>query len=349
MKVSLIVINHNYASYLRSSIESCLNQSTSPYEVIVIDDGSTDNSHDVIKEYAGRVNYTLNSNQGHVASVNDGFKLSSGDVCVFIDADDILYPDCVRCILLYWEGSLSKVQFRLDTIDKVGKNQFMTFPHYPKSLTSEEIFRQSVFYGVYPWSVSTGNAYARSFLNEIMPIDSSRIYRSPDGYLNKIAPLFGPVKCIAEVLGAYRVHGSNAWAQDSKTLRPEPICRWLNFDKVLQCAFQEIADKRHVEVNRSLEIRSLQQLEYRMLGCRFNIKGTPYIDDSFLSLVGKGLLFLRSAPNVNFVGRVSWSVWICVLGFCPKFLVAAIVTSARGQIGRQNLFKKIVDLSRRGI
>jgi hypothetical protein len=115
-----------------------------------------------------------------------------------------------------WHKGLSKLQYRLDTIDAEGVDQRMPFPDYPPTLTSEEIRRRLLRFGWHPWPVSSGNAFARDFVARLTPICEQRIFKSPDGFLNKMAPLFGPVGVLNEVLGDYRVHGANVWAQSER-------------------------------------------------------------------------------------------------------------------------------------
>ena len=344
--VSIIIINHNYSAFLRACIESCLSQDLPPAEIIVVDDGSSDRSREIIEGFVGLVKIVLNDQQGHVASLNSGFFHSTGDICIFLDADDFLYPQCTKLILSRWRQSLSKIQYRLDTVDQLGVDQGMTFPYFPDNLTPSEVKRQASSFGVYPWTVSTGNAYCRQYLQSILPIDNKIIYRSPDGYLNKLAPLYGDILSLRDVLGAYRVHGSNAWAQDGKAVRVEPIIRWLKFDIVLQDAFIKHANIRRISVDNSRTIRSLQQLEYRLLAFRFAPDSTPYIADNALKLFRLGVCFLPAAPNVSVVGKFIWLLWIGAMSFSPHWLVKYVFLRGRGQAKMISLLNRLIKASR---
>jgi glycosyltransferase involved in cell wall biosynthesis len=93
--VSIIIPCYKQAHFLEESIESVLNQSYSHFEIIVIDDGSPDNTAEVAKRYPG-VYYVYQKNQGLSAARNTGIRLSGGEYIVFLDADDRLLPDALQ-------------------------------------------------------------------------------------------------------------------------------------------------------------------------------------------------------------------------------------------------------------
>lgn len=342
--ISIIIINHNYGEFLRGAIESALAQELSA-QVVVVDDGSTDGSVEIINEYGMRIVPVIKARGGHVSSVNAGYRASTGDLCVFLDADDILYSNCVSEAVRTWSEGDVKFQFRLDTINRDGVNQDMPFPHFAPDLTPEAILEQSRRSGWYPWTVSSGNVFARKFLEQIMPIDAERIYRSPDGYLSKLAPLFGAVRSSMSVLGAYRVHGANAWAQAAGEWSPATAIRWLKFNQALEVAFLEAAARQNVAVSEPLE-PSFQQLEYRLAAMRFAPSETPYVGDNRLNLFRLFSLGVMRAQNVNLIGRLLWLAWFSTLAIGPKGMVKAILVKARGQSGRSQIARSLIALAR---
>jgi glycosyltransferase involved in cell wall biosynthesis len=344
--VSIVIINHNYAAYLADAIESALGQTGGVPEIIVVDDGSTDGSAGIINSFAGAVKAIFKPAGGHVSAVNAGFAACRGNIVIFLDADDMLYPDCVQTIRQHWCEDDAKLQYRLDTIDGLGRNQNMVFPYFPPDLTPAAIHAQSRQYGTYPWTVSSGNAFSRVFLTALLPIDSDEIYRSPDGFLSKMAPLFGDVRSIADVLGAYRVHGSNSWAQDHRSLKIEPIIRWLDFDRVLQSRFTAIAASRGIAVCRQGNEHHTQHLEHRLIAKRLAGRSTPYAADWLPSLCIKSIRAAFHAPNKGLAGRAAWAVWFGFLTIMPKPLIARAIQRGRLQTGRNPFLQMIVRLAR---
>ncbi len=101
-KASVIIACHNYGHFLSEAIDSVLAQTHTNLEIIVVDDGSTDNTAEVASRYAGRVVYWYQPNSGPSAARNAGIHLSSGHYVAFLDADDWMEPDfvaeCLRAL-----------------------------------------------------------------------------------------------------------------------------------------------------------------------------------------------------------------------------------------------------------
>src|SRR4051812_24563460 len=97
--VSVLISNHNYGRYLGEAIDSALAQTYPRVEVIVVDDGSTDDSREVIARYGERVVPVLKANGGQASAWNAGFAVSRGEVVCMLDADDVFAPDKVDRVL----------------------------------------------------------------------------------------------------------------------------------------------------------------------------------------------------------------------------------------------------------
>ena len=93
MKVSVIIPVFNGALYLREAIESVLGQTRTLDEILVIDDGSTDSSPDILAAYGGRLTVVRQDNQGVAAARNVGLQIASGDLITFLDQDDLWPAD----------------------------------------------------------------------------------------------------------------------------------------------------------------------------------------------------------------------------------------------------------------
>ncbi|HEV8539750.1 MAG TPA: glycosyltransferase [Nitrospiraceae bacterium] len=88
--VSLIIPTYNHARHLHEAIESALAQTHPRVEVIVVDDGSTDETPDILAKYHGRVTSFTQTNRGLAAARNAGLRIATGDYVAFLDADDVL-------------------------------------------------------------------------------------------------------------------------------------------------------------------------------------------------------------------------------------------------------------------
>ena len=90
--VSIVVPTHNYGHFLPQALDSALSQMDVDLEVIIVDDGSTDETSEVIASYAGLVSSIRQDNRGLSAARNTGLAIARGEFLVFLDADDILGP-----------------------------------------------------------------------------------------------------------------------------------------------------------------------------------------------------------------------------------------------------------------
>ena len=123
MRVSIVIDNYNYEAYVARAVDSALAQTHSDVEVVVVDDGSRDGSMGVIRGYADRVTVIDKPNGGQGSAYNAGYARTTGDMVVFLDADDWLYPQAAAEIAALWRPGVSKVQFRLDMVDKAGTDR----------------------------------------------------------------------------------------------------------------------------------------------------------------------------------------------------------------------------------
>lgn len=205
---SVIVNNYNYARFLKTAIDSALDQTHAATEVIVVDDGSTDESRDVIAGYGDRVLAVLKENGGQASAFNAGFAVSRGEVVIFLDADDALFPTAVeQCVEVLGDASVAKVHWNARVADHEGTLQR---GHVRPSLSHGDLRETVLRAGPdgYGWPPTSSNAWARRFLERVFPIPLSVGHR-PDLYLATLAPLYGVVKTLEEPQGFWRHHPGN--------------------------------------------------------------------------------------------------------------------------------------------
>lgn len=120
--ISVIIPAYNCARYLDGAIQSVINQSFKDIEIIVIDDGSTDNTADIIKPFTGHIKYYRQENKGAASARNHGIKLSSGKYIAFLDSDDLWEPHKLAAQLNILENQpdFPVVHTNASTIDQDG-------------------------------------------------------------------------------------------------------------------------------------------------------------------------------------------------------------------------------------
>lgn len=212
---SIIITSHNYGRFLRETIDSALRQMHPRAEVIVVDDGSTDDSRAIIASYGSAILPIFKDNGGQASAMNAGFQASRGDVVLFLDSDDVLLPAALeKSVPLLLDPSIVKVHWPLWKVGPQGRKTGGVFPTIPPA---EGIVREAVLRGgseSYAWPPTSGNLWSRSFLEAIFPIPETEFTTCPDLYLSVLAPLFGAIKSLPEPQGFWRLHGeNNSWRE----------------------------------------------------------------------------------------------------------------------------------------
>lgn len=212
--VSIIIDNYNYGRFLKDAIETALAQTYRSTEVIVVDDGSTDNSKEVMANYGDRILSVLKENAGQASAFNAGFGMSRGDILLFLDSDDTLLSGAVATAVSFFiDAGFVKVQWPLWEIDERGDKTGRIVPGSP--LVEGDLRDLVIRTG--PTSASnaptSGNAWSRKFLEKVFPVPEAEDKHCADAYLFTLAPLFGPIKSMLEPLGCYRVHQHNYYSR----------------------------------------------------------------------------------------------------------------------------------------
>lgn len=212
MLVSVIISNYNYGRYIADAIQSVLVQNFSNIEIIVVDDGSTDNSAQVIRRFHDQIALVFSDHEGHAAALNKGFSKSSGDAVIFLDADDWLLEGAIEKLTNPFRGnpSLVKTQGYLNVVDEAGNSTGRVIPRVltPSGDYSERTLNRGPWTCRHAWT--SGNAWSRWFLETVFPLPEGVGVKSrPDGCLNTVSTLFGPIVSLKAPVACYRIHGSN--------------------------------------------------------------------------------------------------------------------------------------------
>ena len=207
--VSIVVTSYNYGRYLTECLDSALGQTHSPCEVIVIDDGSKDNSPEIIRSYGNRLKSVLKTNEGPASSWNLGFSLSGGTFVLFLDSDDVLLPNAIATALPCFEKpGVVRVQWPLIQIDEHSRR---TGGMIPGTELHEGNLRDALLRNgpaSYMSSPTSGNLWRRAFLDQVLPVPP-QFKLMCDAYLMTMSPLHGEIRALREPLSLYRTHGKN--------------------------------------------------------------------------------------------------------------------------------------------
>ena len=204
-KFTIVICNYNHARFLAGAIDSSLSQDYPETRVLVIDDGSTDGSREVIESYGNRIEAVYKQNGGQVSAYNDAVNIIDTEFVILLDSDDLLYNNAVSEVMEALEaGDFVKVQFRLDVVDSAGKPLGTYVPHSAAPVDCGSLLRRG---WLYPSPPASGNAYRTSALKKIFPVPEASTNRyGADFYAIYGIALLGGIATIPKSLGAYRVH-----------------------------------------------------------------------------------------------------------------------------------------------
>jgi glycosyltransferase involved in cell wall biosynthesis len=209
--VSILVNNFNYGQYVATAIRSALEQDYVLTEVIVVDDGSTDESRERISHFGSQITKIFKDNGGQASALNLGIAEAHGEFILILDSDDYLLPNAISaCVRSFPEG-YAHIYFRLNAIDTLGNfdaklNFAIPFVEFDGDAIAA-VAKGSSF----PATVTTANFFRTSILKTIVPIPEREWRICADNYISILSATQGPIRSINETLGAYRLHGANSW------------------------------------------------------------------------------------------------------------------------------------------
>ena len=211
--VSVVVTNHDYGRFLGQALDSALTQEYEPVEVVVVDDGSTDDSRDVLRPFSAQVTTLFGTYGGQAAAANAGVAASSGDVVILLDADDVLLPSAAgRAAAALDVPGAVKVHWPVETVDASGRSLGGRLPLDPLPAGDLRAHLLDVGPGAVTFPPTSGNAWTRAFLSRVMPAPAGQYRIGLDAYLAGLAPLYGVIDADEEPHSLYRLHPSGNWS-----------------------------------------------------------------------------------------------------------------------------------------
>ena len=318
-KVSVIINNFNYGEFLGSCIESALGQTYENVEVIVSDDGSTDNSRAIIESYGSSIIASFKVNGGQASALNAGYKMSSGELVIFLDADDALSPSCVSEVVRHWQPDLMKLHFNLAIIDASGKPTGR--PYLRPPLPRGDLRQQLVTEGAVVSMPMSGNAFPRGLLDQIMPMPEKGWERGADVYLFNLAALSGPVGAIDETLGGYRLHEHNmsAMVKEGK-LNKVGLLVFLQREIMTDQSLASYGQKIGVRYRLGTLTGSLPHLQQLFLHEKLFKEDGHFKEARLLKLFTTYLKLLLSSKSLSLYKKPIIAIWSLFVLLLPKSL-----------------------------
>ena len=215
--VSVLVPNKDYGRFLPEALESVRTQTYGNLEVIVCDDGSTDDSVEVATSFAERdERFSLERhevNRGQGAGFNTAFGRARGEIVAFLDADDTFAPGKLETVVAaLGDGQVGAVVHPLMVTDGGGApiQRIPALTRFEDGWLAPRVLRRG---GRWRWVPTSGLTMRRTVADLVFPMPEEGFSSSADTFFLMLVPLLTPVVSVDDVLGTYRRHGANVYAR----------------------------------------------------------------------------------------------------------------------------------------
>lgn len=235
--ITFIVTSFNYERYIVKTLESIKNQTYENLEIVVVDDKSSDNSVEKVKDFAknnSQISLRLiehENNKGQMASIQSGLAYARGNFVCFVDSDDILVKDYAKTLLRV--HLCSSVAFVSGQLVEIGENDEIHTTYSVSSFQNEKSFALRSFdellnididnvdyeiltsknspFGGWYWSAMSANMFRKSSLDLFLKYETPENWKiCPDKFLLNFAHLIGGSALVYAPVVGYRRHGQNA-------------------------------------------------------------------------------------------------------------------------------------------
>jgi glycosyltransferase involved in cell wall biosynthesis len=325
LAVDIVIDNYNYDAFLAAAIESALAQTHERVGVIVVDDGSTDGSRELLGEYSDRVEVVLKENGGQASALNAGFERCRGDVVIVLDADDLLHPEAAARVAAAFsaDGALAKAQYRMDTIDAEGRSTGAIKPPPHLMMPSGDVRADELAFPFdLTWLAMSGNAFRRDALERILPIPEPPFRICADWYLVHLTALLGPVASLQEVGASYRVHGTNSYEQQAARLDLDHVRRTVELAGATIGELERLADELGLE--RPDPILSTWDLANRLVSLRLDPERHPIATDSLTGIVRDAARAVRLRSDSSLPKKALFLAWFGLTASAPRRAVTRL-------------------------
>jgi glycosyltransferase involved in cell wall biosynthesis len=251
---SVLIDTYNYGEYIEEAVSSALAQEfpAEEREILVVDDGSTDDTQERLRKFGEAIRYLRKPNGGQASAFNFGFERARGEVIALLDADDIWLP-----------GKLGRVYEEFERHPEAG----MVYHRAHLWNGTDDISEDGYFISVsgrvaedrrallqYPMVGTSCLALRREGLQNLLPVPESLRFQA-DAYLTALIIFVAPVAAVPEFLGKYRLHGANLFQTNAERASRGQIEHRMAMREALVVEIQKWL-RRHGQNPDSADIRA---------------------------------------------------------------------------------------------
>jgi glycosyltransferase involved in cell wall biosynthesis len=304
--VTILINNYNYGRFLTQAIDSALAQSYPNLQIIVVDDGSTDNSRELIRRYGDRITPIFKVNGGQASALNAGFSASTGSWLVLLDSDDLFVSSKVQTLMSYAKAFplAGLIAHNFDYCDEEGNATVFSRPTATvvRLLDDRAKARRGKFSTYLP--PTSALALRRDTASKIFLLPED-ITISADNFIQMAGLALTPVLLIPELLAIQRIHSKNSCTRRTKTVESSlSECqmtarvayrikeRFPFLDKIAWKAYGAVAYRLIASKSKNAkEVRRAVRLEYGLLDR--SLLSFYYVGGGFVATLLRDLLDAR--------------------------------------------------------
>ncbi len=211
--VSVLIANYNYGRFIDRALDSLLAQSYRHFAGFVCDDGSPDDSREVVARYAqrdARIRLLEKENGGVASALNMAYRACRGDVVCLLDADDFFASAKLERIVACFreQAGVGLALHAMQVVDSQ-EREVRRLPSYGGGEEGWIAETARARGGRWRTMPASALAFRRTVAERLFPIPESTFRSEADGFLGMLAALLTPVAFLPEALACYRLHGAN--------------------------------------------------------------------------------------------------------------------------------------------
>jgi len=311
--VSVIVPTYNNGRFIKFALESLFRQTypANLIEIIVVDDGSTDNTKETLDKFRERIIHVSQDNRGIASARNAGISLAQHEIITFLDADDIWHKDrLLKIIEIFDENKdVGIVYHPFEVVDDAGAtvhDNFYKLSGYTEGLRgwiTNDIFSGKIFCG------GSSFAFRRSVIEKIFPVPED-MKRGIDYYITAMSSFHASAAYTPDVLGKYRLHRRNTTMLAGHNGYKELARVNKDFSYMRQKVIQRVStsndyNNREIDLSIIRRMKAKEEIFFNVLtGERFQgikripalFKGTLSFQDFLKSVVVSFMALFVPAP-----------------------------------------------------
>jgi hypothetical protein len=249
--VTVLINTYNYAHFIEDSINSVLDQTlgVENMEIIVVDDGSTDDTAHRMDKYDGKIIYIQKKNSGQASAFNLGFQHASGELIAFLDSDDYWVPDKLKVAVDNFKkhDALDIFYHNLQIVNSPLNSVQPYFSDMPAAKAPQKVDLARYLRGhIRDFPPTSGMMFRKSCLEKIMPMPE-HYQVCADTYLHYFAYFYArEILFVPELFGYYRKHGANQFENGDLLKR---LQRLIHFYSILIGDLTALGETSNHDVN----------------------------------------------------------------------------------------------------